>query len=350
MTSRSLTSSTTALLHARISPVSFTTILQLFYNYHGNPDGNGNSDGREKKKYTHCKRPGHVKNDCWKLRPGKQPKRDTKNKDDKPPPAPKPAEYRSLNLMSIHDARAFLLSHRHLCDEQNAWVYDTGAIKHVCKDRELFIHFDDSYSYSSAIGIGEGETTVAGNDTVSVTLQGIDGPLKVTLTDVLYTPDCVANILSEESAKARSGVFCHGKHEAMCDNDEQPLASCHIFSLPHLLAVKNTVLTATATSPSDLALLAGTPDIWHMKLGHVPMNKLGSVANLVGGVQLSGDVDARAHDTYNCDPCLRGKAKQRASRKVQHRSTQPFEKIRLDTEGSSKQLSHLRERRKIRYI
>jgi hypothetical protein len=42
--------------------------------------------------------------------------------------------------MSIHDdAPAFLLSHRHLYDEQNAWVYDTGATKHVYKDRELFI-------------------------------------------------------------------------------------------------------------------------------------------------------------------------------------------------------------------
>ena len=289
-----------------------------------------------------------MKNDCWKLRPGKEPKRDTKNNDDKPPPAPKPAGYRSLNLMSIHDARTFLLSHRHLCDEQNAWVYDTGAIKHVCKDRELFTHLDDSYS--SAIGIAEGETTVAGTGTVSVTLQGIDGPLKVTLTDVLHTPDCVANILSEGSAKARSGVFCHAKHEAMCDNDEQPLASCHIFGLPHSLAVKNTVLTATATSPSDLALLAGIPDIWHKTLGHVPMHKLGPVANLVGGMQLSGDVDARARDTYKCDPCLRGKAKRKASRKVQHRSTQPFEKIHLDTEGCSKQLSHLRGRRKIPHI
>jgi hypothetical protein len=113
--------------------------------------------------------------------------------------------------MSIHDARTFLLSHRHLCDEQNAWVYDTGAIKHVCKDRELFTHFDDSYSYSSAIGIGEGETTVAGIGTVSmtvagigtvsITLQGIDGPLKVTLADVLYTPDGVADILSKDQQR-----------------------------------------------------------------------------------------------------------------------------------------------------
>ena len=246
----------------------------LFYNYHshGNPNGNrdGNRDGnREKKKCDHCKRPGHVKNDCWKLHPEKQPKRDTK-KDDRPPPAaPKSAGYRSLNLMSIHDdAPAFSLSHRHLCDEQNAWVYDTGATKHVCKDRELFIQLDESYS--SAIGIGEGETTVTGVGTVSITLQGIDGPLKVTLSDVLYAPNCVANILSEGAAKARSGVFYHGKKEAMCDDDERPLARCHIFfGLPHLLAIKDTILTATPLQPqlhhltllcSPAHLISGTRD------------------------------------------------------------------------------------------
>lgn len=99
----------------------------------------------------------------------------------------------------------------------------------------------------------------------------------------------------------------------MYDNDEQPLAQCHIFfGLPHLLAVTDTVLTATATS--DHALLSGTPDIWHKRLGHVPINKLSSVANLVGGMQLTGDVGARAHD--KCDPCLRGKAKRKVSRKV----------------------------------
>ena len=94
-------------------------------------------------------------------------------------------------------------------------------------------------------------------------------------------------------------------------------------SLPHLLRSSSFVghqghnsyghSTATSTSPSDLALLSGTPDIWHKRLGHVPMNKLSSVANLVGGMQLTGDVSARTHD--NCDSCLRDKAKRKVSRK-----------------------------------
>jgi hypothetical protein len=290
----------------------------LFYNNHNNRP-NGNRDNK-KKKCDHCKKPGHAAADCWKLHPEKQPKRDDKDKDKKDgdKPSNEPSGYRSLNLMATHKGKAYSLNHRHLLDQQNAWIYDTGANSHVCKDRELFTLLEP---YDSVIDVGEGETVVHGIGTVKVSFQGIEGPLDVTLSDVLFAPNCIANIISEDAAKTKSGVYYHGKLEAMCHDDDTPLAECpKFYGLPHLMV---------ATQHQNVALLTGSPEMWHKRLGHLPMAKLTSMSNLLTGMQLTGDV--RTTPIHNCEPCLRGKAKQKISRKPQHRSSQPFEKIHLDT-------------------
>jgi hypothetical protein len=156
----------------------------------------------------------------------------------------------------------------------------------------------------------------------------------VTLNDVLYAPNYIANIISKDAVKAKSGVYYHGKLKSMCYDDGIPLAKCpKFFGLPYLMVAttKNVVLTSQA---DHVALLTGTPKVWHKRLGHLPINKLTSVANLLGGMQMTRDT--RLTSTYNCEPCLRGKAKQKISRKPQRRSSQPFEKIHLDTVSVTK--------------
>jgi hypothetical protein len=68
----------------------------------------------------------------------------------------------------------------------------------------------------------------------------------VTLNDVLYAPNCIANIISKDAAKAKSSVYYYGKLESICHDDSTPLANCpKFFGLPYLIVAttRNVVLT-----------------------------------------------------------------------------------------------------------
>jgi hypothetical protein len=69
----------------------------------------------------------------------------------------------------------------------------------------------------------------------------------MTLNDVLYAPNYIANIVSKDVAKVKSSVYYYSKLESIYYDDGIPLAKCpKFFGLPYLIVVatRNVVLTS----------------------------------------------------------------------------------------------------------
>ena len=131
-------------------------------------DSKENQNNKKKKKGTchHCGKPGHFKRDCRLLK--------------------KQKEVSNTNLVAM-------ISEINVLEDDNAWWIDSGATKHVCKDRSLFKSYkamDDGsvlYMGNSSTAIVKGKGNVQLEFTFGKTL---------TLTDIYHVPQVRKNLVS----------------------------------------------------------------------------------------------------------------------------------------------------------
>lgn len=149
-----------------------------------------------------------------------------------------------------------------------SWWIDSGASRHVCKDRHLFKTFKE---------VDNGEVLYMGNDSMAKVL-GV-GQVKLLfssgkpliLRDVLYAPELRRNLVSGailnrlgfkmvfEAAKfilSKGGVFVGLSY--LCNN---------MFKLSIINGVKDSVYVVNHDS-----------SLWHFRLGHVNYRKLYSMS------------------------------------------------------------------------
>jgi len=134
---------------------------------HENHNGNNNKKKKKGRCY-YCGNPGHFKNECRFLK--------RKNKEK--------------NSRATKDDLVVVIYEVNMIEDVDSWCIDSGATRHVCKNKELFKTIDED---GSVLYMGNTTTVqVKGKGTVEIefTSEKI-----LTLKDVFYVPEVRKNLI-----------------------------------------------------------------------------------------------------------------------------------------------------------
>eukprot|EP00877_Chromochloris_zofingiensis_P013964 jgi/Chrzof1/8821/Cz03g25230.t1 len=197
------------------------------------------------------------------------------------------------------------------------WVLDSGASRHVCKERSLMQNLQQ-LNQPVYITYGNGSTGVA------QTMGEVVLNDRIRLRNVLFDPTAVGNLLSIPTAAARGAQFNFG---ANC---------CTIRVNGRLVAIAQQqdghYCLHSEHTESATALAAQTPQLWHRRFGHLSYQNMAKVPNLVTGVQVPTEAFQAAGQQV-CEPCLLGKQTRLSFPESEPVRQQPLELVHMDLCG-----------------
>lgn len=262
-----------------------------------------------KPRCSHCGKPGHSADRCWKLHPELLPARFQQQ-----PAAGEPQRAMSARALAA------------VAPSGGSWAVDSGCTQHMTGNADIFTKMEP-LAYEVRVSFGNGSTAPAqGIGTVAMQVPG--GPV-VLLTEVLYVPGLALNLFSVKQALNRGAVI------------EFRDATCTVCLEGELL------LKCTACSPGNLfefcpqylasANVAGvleTAELWHRRFGHLGYGNLERLVreNLVDGI----GVPANAFKTAGaevCEPCELSKQHRHPFPASETKTARPVELVHMDVCG-----------------
>lgn len=228
-----------------------------------------NSDGRPprngKKWCTHCRKPGHTIDNCFR----KNQKENNNNKRYNSRNGNRNARNGRDNQRGANNAHAFMISlHSTSID---TWYVDSGASRHMCCRKEWFTELTESNPVDIYFG-DDSSVQAAGTGTVTLTMR-LPGKksIQATLHDVLYVPSFKKNLLASGFA-TRHGVETTQTGDMLYLRDQRSkklLGVADYFNGLYTLRCnpirKKESLLSSTTAPLST---------WHQRLGHVGNEKL----------------------------------------------------------------------------
>ena len=175
---------------------------------------------RPKPRCHHCGKLGHIKRFCRDFKPEKESQKERKEKTIRQREAVSvmqaSSDSESSVLISIADQALSVSSE----NEQCAWIIDSGATSHICRDKKAFTTL---YQLQDPIDmvLGDGRAlTAIGRGDVMLNMLLPNGESKsCTLCDVLYVPDLSHNLVSVANASKvvtftkSAGYILYMKHK-----------------------------------------------------------------------------------------------------------------------------------------
>ncbi|KAK0587805.1 hypothetical protein LWI29_029164 [Acer saccharum] len=141
-------------------------VPQHFKNKKRKFDSKKNQSFKKKVSCHHCGKPGHFKRECRLLK--------------------KKKEENTSNFMAM-------ISEINALEDDTAWWIDSGATRHVCKDRSLFTTYEN-VDDRNILYMGNSSTaTIEGKGNVRI--EFTSGKI-LTLTDVCHVPEVRKNLVS----------------------------------------------------------------------------------------------------------------------------------------------------------
>lgn len=241
----------------------------------------------------YCKKPGHIKSKCFKL------KRDNKNKVNKKP------------VQVSTQSETFLVCAVAECVNSANWIIDSGCTSHMCNNKNLFVSMDTSFT---------SKVTVADNNVLQCKGKGcvtvyVDKCSRI-IENVLFVPNLSANLLSVSKLtdKGYSVIFnndkCHikNKNEVLASASHRDGLYRLDCSVPNSSCLQSS-FASSCTLPGNVqvqesALAAGSVpvDVWHKRLGHLSLRGMCALRdNLAEGVSFHCD------QLGDCISCIKGK-------------------------------------------
>jgi hypothetical protein len=270
-----------------------------------------------KAKCSHCKKSGHDEKNCYKKHPDKAPAwYKEKQKADSAASTTSAAGVLSLTATLPPVTLPVGL----LTTVERSWIVDSGASRHMCQDRDVFV----SYEAISPIEITAAKGTIRAVGVGSIRLDLTNSKGRVTpilLKQVLYVPGLVANLLSTNCLRS-SGAYFHGGtctlHQLGNDAEFGHAPPQNGVNILRAVAVApKAVLAAPATTPQV------SIETWHRRLGHLGKASLKKL-------KLHEDTEfSKSH----CAACRLGDAPKQISRTPQVRAAEPFDLIHIDAIG-----------------
>ncbi|KAL1536503.1 Retrovirus-related Pol polyprotein from transposon TNT 1-94 [Salvia divinorum] len=257
-------------------------------------------DGNESRSCHWCKKPGHLKRDCfaWKKKQAEEAAGNKQTTDC---------------VQEVENAHALNIMEE---VEESSWILDSGCSFHICSK----INWFDSISEATG-------SVVLGNNQVckiegigSIRLRLADKSTKI-LTEVRYIPEVKRNLISLGTLE-RKGYAFHSSGGVMMVGmgGERILQAKRKGSLYYLNAavVKNGELNSVK---------AESVKLWHQRLGHPAFE---SIDQLIKRNVITSDGEK---NDQSCEECILAKSKKLSYPKGKHTSSAPLDYAHSDLWG-----------------
>lgn len=288
----------------------------------------GFSRQKSKVKCHHCGKLGHIKKFCRKLKAEKEKSEGSEKaavsavKED--------SDSESSVLISVADQALSVSSP----NEQCAWIVDSGATSHMCRDKKSFSVL---YQLEDPIDVvlGDGRTLSAtGRGNVELDMVLPNGKVKTcTLHDVLYVPELSYNLVSVAKASQKGKTVKFTKSACyMLDKQHRMVAKATRVGGLYQLECKPNHERAGFVEQSE-----SKEDVWHKRFGHLGVGSLQSLARegLVDGF----DFDASKRLTF-CETCPQAKQHRTKFSTSSTKAVEPLGLVHSDLCGKMNVTSH----------
>jgi len=205
------------------------------------------------------------------------------------------------------------------------WIIDSGASRNMCAHRDWFHHYSPLVNPMDVVLGDDSAIQATGVGRISVRMHAEGKSSPAVLQDVLHVPELHGNLLSvSHFAKRGSEMRFVGEGCSILDQHKQvacegdlrgSLYVMRIATLPISESAHIAVLDsfpAEGEDPPEAALIAdnsgpkASVDIWHRRLGHLNTDDVIRMARkgMTRGMEISGGYTPSSRI---CEPCVKGK-------------------------------------------
>lgn len=263
-----------------------------------------------------CKQTGHWWLEC-----------PTRPKDQKPGGEQNTRQTRDEPKRDMkHHNRAKALCAQLNEDDDQSWLFDTGASYHFTCHREWFTDYKP-FENKVSIKFGDKLTLDAlGKGTIRVISHVDDDDIPINLEDVWYIPN-VSNNLFSWGAASRKGVSLVSNHENIAIKDDEG-----VIVTGQLTGANLWRLNLSVPIQANITRVSRTLDEWHEATGHCNIDQLKNMArkNCVTGMKITEE----PHTQIRCGDCQLGKSKHASHpSSTRERSTEILGRVHCDLMG-----------------
>ena len=238
----------------------------------------------KKMKCNNCGKVGHIRIAC-KVKP-----HDNKDRQEK--------AYLSKKEEVVLNAEVSDVSMK------DKFVFDTGATTHTCNNEKLITQWNNQSANIKVMVANNKKVDV--NKTGSISLKL--GALSASLNNVAYSSEFAANLISIGKITDRKEEVTFTNKEVLLKDVEGKVYRIGIRA-PNGLWIVNNESSVALNHMQELQvkLDSTNPELWHYRLGHIPIKELESLSKVVNGLEKC-NCKIRSDKQLICDGCEAGKA------------------------------------------
>ncbi|UYV79912.1 hypothetical protein LAZ67_18001028, partial [Cordylochernes scorpioides] len=210
----------------------------------------------------------------------------------------------------------------------NEWCLDSGATAHMCSSRDSFDHFEETAPVKITLANG-GFIEALGKGKVKLECSGKNGPVTLSLEDVLFVPELNGNLFSISRCTGKYNIVNFKYRKAKIVNLHTKI--CIQAYERNGLYILSQINCPKALATREICI-AGEKNYekWHSRFGHLNLQDLKKLKmqNIVYGLP---NFDVK---NFTCEVCLKGKQTRLPFQKESFtRSREPLELVHTDICG-----------------
>lgn len=277
----------------------------------------GANDKRETRSCFYCKKRGHLKKDCRKMKADMQ-----KQRQQQP--------VREVALAATHSDYvdvAFTATSSGLIGTKDEWVLDSGASNHMACDSTFMIN---TYELEEPINVKVGGGSQLKAITAGDVVLRDDNNNRILLKEVLHVPGLGANLISVSKINEKGAKVIFGSPDRATITRE---------GVTLLRAYGNNGIFKVRTGmPAEYAIglisssSKASAEVWHRRFGHLGYSNMARLPGMVKGINIAA-ADFRAAADDNCSSCIIGKQKRLPFPDSETATTKPLELVHMDLCG-----------------
>ncbi len=187
---------------------------------------------------------------------------------------------------------------------RDQFVFDSGATIHTCNNEKMFTDWNETSTNIKVMVANNKKVEVIRTGTVQLKL----GDRMVSLLNVAYSPEFAANLISLSKFADKEEQVILTKNEISIKSHNGTM-QCIGIRISNGLWIANNKSAYAFNSIKQLQqkLNVTQPELWHYRLGHVPIRELQGLSEAVNGLEKCKLKNINDQELM-CDGCESGKA------------------------------------------
>lgn len=201
---------------------------------------------------------------------------------------------------------------------KNNWYIDSGATRHMCSDKDMFVKFEVT-KHKEVILANSEKLKIVGMGEINITLISRGKRHAFKFSNVSYAPGLCANLLSVKQL-TQAGYNVVFKRE-IC------LLSCSDGTILELATLRDGMYklnTEECPERVNMAKDISLGVLWHRKLGHPGYQSMSFLREYVPELQIPSG---------KCEICVRAKHSKKPFKSSERHSDKPLQLIHMDVCG-----------------